>query len=103
LGGDIGGEVGGVSHHINLLGDELPVLDRLSMLLEVGGVKLWLDVVVVVMMGRDDVMIVGGVVVVAFMVGRDDVVFVDGVFDGGVAIVKLLAMFSLSSADNPSP
>jgi len=103
LGGEFGGEVGGVSHHINLLGGGLPVLDGLSVVLEVRGVKLWLDIVAVVVIGRDDAMIVDGVVVVVVMIGRDDdVMIVDGVFDGGVAVVKLLAVLSLSSVDNPS-
>ena len=68
-----------------MLGGGLSVLDGLSVLLEVGGVKLWLDIVAVVIIGRDD-----------------DVMIVDGVFEGDVAVVKLLAVLSLSSVDNPS-
>jgi len=103
LGGEFGREVGGVSHHIKLLGGGLSVLDGLSVLLEVGGVKLWLDIVAVVIIGRDDVMIVDGIAMVVVMIGRDDdVMIVDGVFEGDVAVVKLLAVLSLSSVDNPS-
>jgi len=103
-----------------LLGGGPPVLDEISVLLEVGGVKLSLDivavgmigcdgvlivdgvVVVAVMIGRDDVMIVDGVVLVAVMIGRDDVMIVDGVFEGDDTGVKLLAVLSLSSVNNPS-